>query len=104
LPGAPLPKGRYPSRAIGLYVILADDTEDGYHSDNDWEPKLYEYQQTGANVLFFTFINPETMVVPLAFQKLSATRGSGAEGAVPQDTKIIYAIGGYAYRYGSGKG
>ena len=42
-----------------------------YHTDNgDWEPRLYEYQQRGANVLFFTFINPETMRVPEAFKKL----------------------------------
>jgi hypothetical protein len=47
---------------------------------------------------FFTFINPETMEIPLAFRKLSSTRGTDAEGAVPRDTKIIYAIGGYAYR------
>ena len=26
--------------------------------------------QTGANVLFFTFINPATMEVPLSYQKL----------------------------------
>jgi hypothetical protein len=39
------------------------------------------------------------MEIPLAFQKLSATRGTDAEGAVPKDTKIIFAIGGYAYRY-----
>jgi hypothetical protein len=26
--------------------------------------------QEGANVLFFTFINPATMEIPLAFQKL----------------------------------
>lgn len=80
-----------------MYILLADDTEDGFHSDADWEPKLFEYQQKGANVLFFTFINPETMEIPLAFQKLSATRGTDAEGAVPKDTKIIFAIGGYAY-------
>jgi hypothetical protein len=50
--------GRYPDKVVGLYITLADDTEEGYHTDDDWEPKLYEYQQTGANVLFFTFINP----------------------------------------------
>jgi len=38
------------------------------------------------------------MEVPLSFQKLSATKGTDVEGAVPADTKIIYAIGGYAYR------
>ena len=29
--------------------------------------------QAGANVLFFTFINPATMDVPAAFQKLGET-------------------------------
>ena len=42
-----------------------------FHSDNyDWEPKLHPYQQLGSNVLFFTFINPSTMDVPVAFKKL----------------------------------
>ncbi len=50
---------------------------------------------------FFTFVNPDTMEIPLAFQKLAATRGTDAEGAVSKDTKIIFAIGGYAYRYTS---
>ena len=44
--------------------MLALAEEDG------WEPKLYPYQQQGANVLFFTFINPETMAVPESFKKL----------------------------------
>jgi hypothetical protein len=38
------------------------------------------------------------MRVPIAFQTLAATRGTGAYGAVPKDTKIIFAIGGYSYR------
>ena len=42
-----------------------------FHSDNyDWEPKLHPYQQYGSNVLFFTFINPATMDVPVSFKKL----------------------------------
>ena len=42
-----------------------------YHTEEDgWDPKLYPYQQEGANVLFFTFINPETMAVPESFKKL----------------------------------
>ena len=42
-----------------------------FHSDNyAWEPRLHPYQQLGANVLFFTFINPATMDVPVAFKKL----------------------------------
>ena len=31
---------------------------------------MLSYIQEGANVLFFTFINPATMDVPAAFQKL----------------------------------
>lgn len=80
-----------------MYILLADDTEDGFHTDSDWEPLLHEYQQNGANVLFFTFINPATMEVPLSYQKLAASRGTGAEGSVPADTRIIFAVGGYAY-------
>jgi len=87
----------FPKFVIGLYLPLADETEDGFHDDSDWTPKLYPYQQTGANVLFFTFINPATMEVPKAFAKLAATKGTNVEGAVPGDTRIIFAIGGYAY-------
>ena len=48
-----------------------------FHSDNyDWEPKLHPYQQYGSNVLFFTFINPATMEVPVAFKKLGEARYS----------------------------
>merc|ERR1711962_368253 len=88
---------RYPNRALGMYILLADNTEEGFGDDAEWEPKLFEYQQTGANVLYFTFIDPKAMNIPKAFQKLSATRGSSEPGAVPKDTKIIFAIGGYEY-------
>ena len=71
---------------MGFYLPLSDDVEEGYETDADWEPSLYPYQQEAANVLFFTFINPSTMVVPAAFEKLAASRGTGAEGAVPGDT------------------
>jgi hypothetical protein len=50
--------GRYPDKVVGIYIILADDTVEGFHTNDLWKPILYEYQQTGANVLFFTFINP----------------------------------------------
>merc|ERR1712121_568753 len=86
-----------PKKVLGMYILLADNTEDDFHDDADWEPLLYSYQQDGANVLFFTFIDPSTMEVPLAFQKLAATRGTDAEGAVPSDTRILFAIGGYSY-------
>ena len=84
------PYNGMPKKVVGMYILLADDTEPGqvychytsdseyfeeiifsFHSDNyDWEPKLHPYQQFGSNVLFFTFINPETMDVPVAFKKL----------------------------------
>ncbi len=45
-------------------------------------------------MLFFTFIHPSTMAIPPSFKKLAATRGTDQPGAVPQDTVIIFAIGG----------
>ena len=41
---------RYPNRALGMYILLADNTEEGFGDDAEWEPKLYEYQQKGSNV------------------------------------------------------
>lgn len=80
-----------------MYVLLADDDHEGFESDREWEPELYEYQQKGANVLFFTFIHPTTMAIPPAFQNLAKTRVTGGKGAIPKDTVILFAIGGYAY-------
>jgi len=88
---------KWPKKVVGLYVLLADDDHEGFESDRDWEPELYEYQQKGANVLFFTFIHPTTMAIPPAFQHLAKTRGTGEKGAIPKDTVILFAIGGYAY-------
>jgi len=98
----PKPNGRgiyasWPNKVLGLYVLLADDYHDDFDSNKQWSPKLYEYQQKGANVLFLTFINPETMKIPPAFQNLAATRGQDVAGAVPKDTVVIFAIGGIAY-------
>jgi len=88
----------WPHKILGLYILLADDTEVGYDSANsDWNPKLHSWQQEAANVLFFTFIHPDTMEVPPSFQKLAATRGTGEVGSVPKNTVIMFAIGGYAY-------
>lgn len=91
------PYNGFPKHVMGMYILLADDTEPGYGTNADWDPKLHKYQQEGANVLFFTFINPETMEVPRSFKRLAATRGKDVEGAVPKDTLIIFAIGGYQY-------
>lgn len=89
--------GSLPDKILGMYILLADETEEGYDDDAIWQPRLYEYQQQGSNVLFFTFIHPGRMQIPEAFKTLAATRGTGAPGAVPADTKIIFAIGGYLY-------
>ena len=32
-----------------MYILLADDTEDGFHTDSDWNPLLHEYQQVALN-------------------------------------------------------
>jgi len=87
----------WPSKILGLYILLADDSEDGYDSNAEWEPELFEWQQKGSNVLFFTFIHPDTMEIPPSFQKMAASRGTDKPGAVPADTVIMFAIGGYAY-------
>jgi len=87
----------WPEKVMGLYILLADDDHEGYESNAKWEPRLYEWQQKGANVLFFTFIHPVTMDVPPSFENLAKTRGTGVEGAIPSDTVILFAIGGYAY-------
>jgi hypothetical protein len=91
------PHAQWPAKVMGLYVLLADDSEEGFESNADWEPELFEWQQVGSNVLFFTFIHPDTMDVPPSFQKLAASRGTDQPGAVPKDTVIMFAIGGYAY-------
>ena len=80
---------------MGLYLLLADDNQKEFNSNAEWEPRLHEYQQKGSNVLFFTFINPQTMDVPKAFQNLAQTRGTDADGAVPNNTAIIFAIGNF---------
>jgi len=88
---------RLPEKMLGMYVNLADNWLPEYADESDWTPQLYPYQQTGANVLFFTFIDPRKMVVPLAFRKLAKSRGHDTDGAVPSNTTIIFAIGGYEY-------
>ena len=87
----------WPKKVLGLYVLLADDDHEGFESEAVWEPRLYEWQQKAANVLFFTFIHPITMDVPPSFANLAKTRGTAVEGAIPADTVILFAIGGYAY-------
>jgi hypothetical protein len=78
---------------LGLYILLADDGMPAFSTSSNWTPRLYPYQQTGANVLFFSFINPLTMKVPLSYAALAKTRGNGQVGSVPANTVIIFSIG-----------
>ena len=87
-----------PNKELGFYILLADDTVPGKESESDeWTPALYPWQQESANVLYFSMIHPTKMIVPPAYQKLAATRGTNTNGSVPADTVILFAIGGYGY-------
>lgn len=86
---------------LGMYVLIADDTDKVYTSTFAWAPQLFPYQQTGSNVIYLTFLNPKLMpAVPPAMAALAQSRGSGKPGAVPAGTAILFAIGGQAYSQG----
>jgi len=90
-----------PAKMLGMYVLIADDTDKVYTSTHKWTPQLFPYQQTGSNVVYLTFLNPKLMpAVPPAMAALAKTRGSGKKGAVPAGTAILFAIGGQAYSQG----
>jgi len=90
--------GSFPCHAdVGLYSLLADDSDARYTSHSLWQPALHPYQQQGFSTLYLTFIRPDTMEVPPAFVQLTQSRGSNAPGAVPANTRIIFAVGGIAY-------
>eukprot|EP00948_MAST-09A_sp_MAST-9A-sp1_P002488 g2488.t1 len=78
-----------PPKTVGFYLLLADDTVANYTSDSQWQPVLFDYQKSGANVLYFTFINPSNMKVPPAFTNLAKT--------IADDTTVMFAVGGYSY-------
>ena len=96
-PASPLGQPRLPDRMIGMYCLAADNTVANYTDKDDWQPGLYPHQQHGANVIFLTFIDPTHMTVPPAFKRLADTRGTSASGALPQETKLIFSVGGYSY-------
>merc|ERR1712002_62009 len=89
----------YPKKVVGLYILLADEEKEGFENNaTKWTPELYEWQIEAANVMFFTFIKPDDeFIVPESFKRLAATRGTGAKGAIPADTVILFALGGYLY-------
>jgi len=83
---------------LGMYVLVADDTDKVYTSTYKWTPQLFPYQQTGSNLIYLTFLNPKLMpAVPPGMAALAQSRGSGKPGAVPAGTAVLFAIGGQAY-------
>ena len=79
-------------RDLGMYVLLADDTDSTYTSTYDWEPQLHSFQQEGASTLFLTFINPDLLpAVPPAFSSLAKSLA-----AANSNQTVIFSIGGQA--------
>jgi len=86
-----------PNKSLGFYCLLADDSVSGYTSNDNWTPMLPEYMEKGSNLLFFSFINPTNMKVPASFANLAKTRGKNNNGSIPENTVIIFSVGGEAY-------
>ncbi len=84
---------------MGMYLAINADSDWQWNSNKDWTPQLHSYQQSAVNVLYLCFINPATMQVPKSFANMAATRGTGAWGAVPSDTVVLFSVGGYAGFY-----
>merc|ERR1719203_2499505 len=100
-PAPPYTPAAMPSKMLGMYVLVADDTDKVYTSTYRWTPQLFPYQQSGSNVIYLTFLNPQLMpAVPPGMAALAQSRGSSATGAVPTNTVILFAIGGQAYSQG----
>ena len=88
--------GRLPAKTLGMYCLIADDAVTNYTGDADWQPKLYPYQEKGANVIWMTFVNPETMpAIPPAMKRLAACKGE--EGCPGKDVPTIVSVGGESY-------
>ena len=86
----------FPNKILGFYCLIADDTVSNYTSNDVWTPELYSYQMSAFNLLWLTFINPETMpLVPPAMIALSQCRDSN--GCPSSKIPVIYSIGGEAY-------
>lgn len=86
---------KLPTVSQGFYTLLADNTVSGYTSSDNWQPALYDYQIEGSNVMWFTFIDPNTMAVPPAFANLAKCRGQS--GCPTQDQRVIFSFGGESY-------
>eukprot|EP00756_Hemistasia_phaeocysticola_P018238 Hpha_TRINITY_DN15583_c1_g1::TRINITY_DN15583_c1_g1_i1::g.103972::m.103972 len=85
-----------PAKSVGLYCLIADDTVANRTSSSVWQPKLYPYQQTGANVLYLTFLNPDSIPdLPPAMTALVKCRGQ--PGCPTSSQKVLISVGGQAY-------
>eukprot|EP01084_Bolivina_argentea_P053696 98537_1 len=84
-----------PTKMIGMYCLIADDTVQGYTSKDNWQPQLFDFQINGTNVIWLTFINPIDMAVPPAMANLAKCKGQ--PGCPPMNTKVIFSVGGEAY-------
>ena len=86
-----------PDKVVGMYLLVSDNKDHRYTDSHNWTPQLRPYQVDGFNVLFLTFVDPASMVVPLAMRNLAATRGMDAEGSLPEHTTLIVSVGGQMY-------
>ena len=84
-----------PEKTLGFYCLIADNTVVNYTDSDNWTPQLYPYQINGSNVIFLTFIEPETMAIPPAMAYLSLNRDQ--QGCPTSQQKVIYSVGGYSY-------
>eukprot|EP01084_Bolivina_argentea_P030950 57308_1 len=85
-----------PAKTLGFYCLVADDSVVNYTSTANWQPKLYDYQINGTNVIFLTFVNPQDMpAIPPAMSNLAKCKGK--PGCPPTNTPVIFSIGGESY-------
>ena len=56
-----------------------------------WLSPSHSKSSLNSYILNFPTFSIKSLIIP------AATRGPDAEGAVPSDTRILFAIGGYAY-------
>lgn len=80
---------------MGFYLLITDDSDNGYGSNTLWEPVIPDYMNSGANVLFLAFVNPSLMpALPAAMAHIGKNKLSSQ--------KVIASIGGQAYSASAG--
>ena len=61
-----------PDKVVGMYLLVSDNKDHLYTDSHNWTPQLRPYQVGGFNALFLTFVDPASLVVPLAMRNLAA--------------------------------